>query len=90
MLLRSKGGLGCGKGLGGQGVLGGWKRRLVLGLRWQQAGFAKHYHARLPLNIGLGIRVRSHAVQLAHEASLASASGSMVGVAKASLMLYQH
>ena len=64
-------------------------RLLVLGLRWQQAGFAKHYHALLPLNIGLGIRVRSHAVQLAHEASLASASGSMVGVAKASLMLYQ-
>ena len=64
-------------------------RLVVLGLRWQQAGFAKHYHALLPLNIGLGIRVRSHAVQLAHEASLASASGSMVGVAKASLMLYQ-
>ena len=64
-------------------------RLVVLGLRWQQAGFAKHYHALLPLNIGLGIRVRSHAVQLAHEASLASTSGSMVGVAKASLMLYQ-
>ena len=61
-------------------------RLVVLGLRWQQAGFAKHYHALLPLNIGLGIS-RSHAVQLAHEASLASASGSMVGVAKASLML---
>ena len=34
-------------------------RLVVLGLRWQQAGFAKHYHALLPLNIGLGIRVRS-------------------------------